>query len=218
MSGAEFYTRWTGLYDPISRRIPGIAGLRARTARALDLDLGDTVVEMGCGTGANLAYLRGQVGPEGTVVGVDVSAGVLSRAAEHVRREGWENVHLVRADATRPPLRKTEADAVVATFVVGMFPDPEGVVEEWCEFVGPTGNIALLNAARSRRTYGPLVNLPFRAFVFVSTPGRGRLDDPTELLDRRVETAHAAVERRCERTVHEEGALGLVRLTAGRVL
>lgn len=216
MSAAAFYTRWAGLYDHVSRTVPGIDALRARTARALDLDLGDVVVEMGCGTGANLAYLREAVGPEGTVVGVDFSAGVLRRAREHVEREGWENVHLVRGDATGPPLRG--ADAVVATFVVGMFAEPDRAVDGWCDLVGPGGRIALLNAARSRRAYGPLVNPPFRAFVYVSTPGKRRLDDPTALLDRRIDTAHATVERRCERTVHDEGALGLVRLTAGRVL
>lgn len=216
MSAADFYTRWAGLYDPISRRIPGIAGLRERTARALALELGDTVVEMGCGTGANLSYLREQVGPDGTVIGVDFSSGVLRRARDHVEREGWQNVHLVCGDATRPPLRG--ADAVVATFVVGMFSKPGEVVEGWCEFVDSGGKIALLNAARSRRAYGPLVNLPFRAFVYVSIPGKRRLDDPTRVLDRRIETAHAAVERRCERTIHGEGALGLGRLIAGKVL
>lgn len=215
MSAAEFYTRWAGLYDPISRRIPGIAGLRERTVQALDLEFGETVVEMGCGTGANLVYLREAVGPEGTVIGVDFSAGVLERAREHVASEGWANVHLVRGDATAPPVQG--ADAVVATFVVGMFSNPGEVVEGWCDFVGSGGRIALLNAVPSRRLYGPLLNLPFRAFVHASTPGKRRLDDPTGLLDRRVETAHAAVERRCERTIHEEGALGLVRLAAGRV-
>lgn len=216
MSAADFYTRWAGLYDPISRRIPGISGLRKRTAEALELELGDVVVEMGCGTGANLAYLREEVGPEGTVIGVDFSAGVLERARAHVEREGWGNVHLVRGGATQPPLRA--ADAVVATFVVGMFGEPDRVVDGWCEFVGSGGRVALLNATRSRRAYGPLLNLPFRAFVYLSTPGRWRLDDPTEVLDRRIGIAHATVERRCERTIHTDGALGLVRLTAGTVL
>lgn len=216
MSAADFYTRWAELYDHVSRSIPGIAGLRQRTAEALDLELGDVVVEMGCGTGANLAYLREAVGPDGTVIGVDFSAGVLDRAREHVEREGWENVHLVRGDATQPPLQG--ADAVVATFVVGMFDDPEAVVEGWCEFVGSGGTVALLNATRSRRAYGPVVNLPFRAFVYASTPGKRRFDDPTEVLDRRVTAGHRALERRCERTVHTDGALGLVRLTAGQVL
>lgn len=216
MSAPKFYTRWADLYDLIVRRTPGITGLRARTADALNLDFGDTVIEMGCGTGANLGYLRERVGPEGTVVGVDFSAGVLDRAADHLTREGWENVHLVRGDATRPPIR--DADAILGTFVVGMFADPTAVVGRWCDLLGPGRRVALLNAARSRRWYGPLVNVPFRGFVFASTPGRRRLADPTRLLDQRVEAGHAEIERRCERTIHEEHVLGLVQLAAGRVL
>lgn len=217
MSAQEFYSRWAALYDLVSRRTPGVPRTRARVADALGLELGDTVVEMGCGTGANLERLRDRVGPEGTVVGVDFSPGVLDRAADHVARNGWRNVHLVRGDATHPPV--DEADAVLATFVVGMFADPAGVVERWCDLLGPGGRIALLNAARSRRPYGPLVNLPFRGFVRVSTPERRRLETPAhELLDRRVEAGHAALDRRCERVVHEEHALGLLRLAAGRVL
>lgn len=217
MSAADFYTRWADLYDHVSRSIPGIARLRRQTAQSFGLELGEVVVEMGCGTGANFSYLREQVGPEGAVIGVDFSNGVLRRARKHVEREGWENVHLVRGDARSPPLEG--ADAVVATFVIGMFSDPEAVVEEWCAFVGSGGRIAVLNAARSRRAYGPLVNAPFRVFVLVSTPDKRRLDEPAHvLLDERVTAGHAAVERLCERTVHDEGALGLVRLTAGRVL
>lgn len=216
MSARAFYTRWADLYDLIARRTPGIDGLRARAADALDLSLGDTVVELGCGTGANLGYLRERVGPGGVVVGVDFSAGVLDRAADHLAREGWENVHLVRGDATRPPIRKP--DAILATFVVGMFDDPAAVVGRWCDVLGSGGRVALLNAARSRRWYGPLVNVPFRAFVFASTPGRRRLAEPSRLLDRRIEAGHAEIECRCDRTVHEEHLLGLVRLAAGRVL
>lgn len=216
MSAPEFYTRWADLYDLIARRTPGIAGVRARAVDSLDLDEGDTVVEMGCGTGANLAFLRERVGPEGAVVGVDFSAGVLDCAATHVAREGWDNVHLVRGDATRPPI--PGADAILGTFVVGMFEEPAAAVGRWCEVVGTGGRVALLNAARSRRWYGPLVNLPFRGFVFASTPGRGRLADPTRVLDERVEAGHAELERRCEHTVREGHVLGLVRLAAGRML
>ena len=49
-----FYGRWAGLYDVLATYVPGVGELRDRGAVALDLDRGDTVVEMGCGTGANL--------------------------------------------------------------------------------------------------------------------------------------------------------------------
>jgi ubiquinone/menaquinone biosynthesis C-methylase UbiE len=98
-----FYGRWARLYDAIAT-LPGVGSWRARAVEALELDPGDTAVEMGCGTGANLPYLRERVGPEGTVVGIDFTRGMLDRARVRVERAGWENVHLVRGDATRPPV------------------------------------------------------------------------------------------------------------------
>ena len=48
--------------------------------KRLDLKPGDHVLEIGCGTGRNLPYLRDAVGPQGRVYGVDISAGMLERA------------------------------------------------------------------------------------------------------------------------------------------
>ncbi|ELY94894.1 type 11 methyltransferase [Natrialba chahannaoensis JCM 10990] len=102
-SAQEFYGRWARLYDLIARQTPGIARLRRRAAAACRLERGDTVVEMGCGTGANLPYLREQVGPEGTVIGIDFTRPVLERARVMIADRGYENVHVVRGDATEPP-------------------------------------------------------------------------------------------------------------------
>ena len=211
----RFYGRWARLYDLVARRTPRIGGLRARTADALDLSAGETAVEMGCGTGANLPHLRERVGPEGRVLGLDFTRGVLDRAAADIDRRGWENVHLARADVTSEPLCEP-VDGIVASFVVGMLADPAGAVERWCDHLRPGGRIALLNAARSERWYGPLVNAPFRGLVIVSTPG-DRPSAAHELLDRRIEAAHDALRRRCTDVTHEEHALGIVRLTAGTV-
>ncbi|KTG26207.1 class I SAM-dependent methyltransferase, partial [Haloferax profundi] len=141
----SFYTRWATLYDTIARRTPGVGRLRHDAADALGVDAGDTVVEMGCGTGANLPYLADRVGPEGTVVGVDFAPGVLDVARD--RMAASPNVHLVRADATRPPL--TDVDAVLATFVSGMFADPADVVSSWADLVGPGGRLCLVDLART---------------------------------------------------------------------
>ena len=141
---ARCYTRYAGVYDRIATDAPFVAGLRERVADALALGRGDVVVEMGCGTGANFPVLRDRVGPGGTVIGLDVSAGVVERARTRIERAGWRNVHVARADATRPPLGvgrsddggvPGEVDAVLATFVTGMLADPAAAVDDWCRLV-----------------------------------------------------------------------------------
>ena len=71
--------------------------LQATLERA-QLRQGERVVDIGCGTGASSIALAERVGPSGQVLGVDVSAPMLARAAE--RLPPGAPVTFVRADAT----------------------------------------------------------------------------------------------------------------------
>jgi len=74
-------------------------GIRARAAARLELQPGNRVLEVACGTGRNLPHLRNAVGSTGHVYGVDASPGMLERARERSRRNGWPNVTLQLNDA-----------------------------------------------------------------------------------------------------------------------
>jgi ubiquinone/menaquinone biosynthesis C-methylase UbiE len=208
----RFYGRWARLYDLVATA-PGVDSWRERTVDALDLEPGDTVVEMGCGTGANFPHLRERVGPEGRVVGVDLTPGMLRPARERIDREGWTNVDVVRGDATRPPI-SGPVDAVVGTFVVGMFDDPAGAVESWFDLLVPGGRVALLNAGRSDRLLARPLNLLFRGFVRAAAPG-DRGESPVESLERRVDVARGVVYERCEERGFEEFGAGYLGLAWG---
>jgi ubiquinone/menaquinone biosynthesis C-methylase UbiE len=214
----QFYTRWARLYDLVADHAPGVRRLRRRTADALALSPGDTVVELGCGTGANLPFLRERVGESGAVVGADFAPGAVARARRRTERNGWDNVHVVRGDATRPPVER--ADAVVASFLVGMLDDPESVVDGWISLLPAGGRIALVDLARTTRDPWTLANPLFRAFVVASAPPGTRSrhgESPTRVLDRRVVAAHRRLHERCVESSTETRMLGFARLSAGRV-
>ncbi|WP_136717919.1 class I SAM-dependent methyltransferase [Halorientalis salina] len=211
----SFYGRWARLYDVIATA-PGVASWRRRAADSLDIDPGDTVVEMGCGTGANLPFLRERVGPDGTVVGIDVTRELLSRARERVEREGWTNVSVVQADATQPPI-EGPVDAVLGTFVVGMFPDPAEAVADWCDLC-PGGRVALLNFQPSDRLLARPLNLAFEGFVWISAPGWSLPEErPVAPFQRRVSAARTALADRTVDRIYREFAGGYLGLVAGRV-
>jgi ubiquinone/menaquinone biosynthesis C-methylase UbiE len=214
----QFYGRWADLYDALARSTPGLGHLRGRAADALALEPGDTVVEMGCGTGANLPYLRERVGPEGRVVGLDFTRGMLGRARDRIDREEWQNVHLLQADATEIEFRESP-DAIVATFVVGMLGDPEEAVNRWADQLAPGGRLALLDAAQTTRWFGWPVNQAFRGLVVASSPTKMSAYEraPWSVLDDRVAAARQALRARTDETTHSEHALGVVRITGGRV-
>lgn len=213
----RFYSRWAGVYDLLASRAPGIAAIRERSVDALALDPGDAVVEMGCGTGSNLPYLRDRVGPGGRVVGIDLAGGVLDRARGRVARAGWANVSLLRGDATRPPIER--ADAVLATFVVGMFADPAAAVDRWCDLLPEGGRIALLNATPSDHPAARPLNLAFRGFVRAGAPGK-RLahDSPARDLERKVREARVALEARCGDVRRTSLVGGYLTLASGRIV
>ncbi|MFB6160271.1 MAG: class I SAM-dependent methyltransferase [Haloferacaceae archaeon] len=211
----SFYTRWARAYDVLARHAPGVTALRERAVGALAPERGDAVVEMGCGTGANLPHLRDRVGPDGTVVGVDFAPGALTVARR--RTAAWPNVQVVRGDAARPPV--AAADRVLATFVVGMLPDPAAAVRDWAALAAPGGRVALLDLARTTRPLARPLNPLFRALACAfAPPGTGaRHDSPSRTLDRRVAAAHRAALDATDPDERSTHALGFARLVAGRV-
>ena len=100
---AEFVRRRYDRLAPCYRLFEWILwlprGIRSRAVRKLELQHGDTVLEVGCGTGRNLPYLEAAVGSSGHIFGVDLSERMLSRARTLCRQRNWRNITLVRADA-----------------------------------------------------------------------------------------------------------------------
>jgi ubiquinone/menaquinone biosynthesis C-methylase UbiE len=214
----SFYGRWADLYDWLATA-PGVGSWRERAVEALDLGPGDTVVEMGCGSGANLRLLRERVGPSGSVVAVDVTRPMLEIARELVATRGWENVHCLQADAAQSPIaRDAEVDAVLATFVVGMFESPGAVVEGWCDLVGPGGRVALLNFQRSDALAAVLVNLAVDALVWLASPRKGVPGErPGKEFQWRLQAGREALARRTVDRQYETFGGGYLGLVAGRV-
>ncbi|HKK27792.1 MAG TPA: methyltransferase domain-containing protein [Gemmatimonadota bacterium] len=101
---------------------------RKRAVEALRLRPGDTVVEICCGTGLNLPLLRRAVGPEGRVIGVDMTDAMLEKALKRTAGRGWRNVELTLGDAAayRFPER---VDGILSTFALTLVPTYDRVIE-----------------------------------------------------------------------------------------
>ena len=78
--------------------------VRREAIELLQLHPGETVIDVGCGTGLSFGALARGVGAQGRVVGFDPSPEMLARARERVEREGWRQVELLEADAASVPL------------------------------------------------------------------------------------------------------------------
>ncbi len=137
------YTWFAPLYDALSAEQVYRAGRRCAVS-ALDLQPGDRVLDIGCGTGLNFPLLLEAVGPTGRVVGVDASEHMLQAARVKLDSSSVRNVALVQADAQtldRSVLASAGApecagegeqaayDAVLFTYALSLMDDPSAA---WC--------------------------------------------------------------------------------------
>ncbi len=142
------YDRHAGQYDRALALFTLIGyrtgAYRRRALEALGVRPGQTVLDLGCGTGKNIPLLAAAVGPTGRVVGVDFSASMLDQARTRVERYDLPNVELVKADAALFAF-PDDLDRVLATFSLSMMPDPERVIVRAAAALPPDGRCAVLD-------------------------------------------------------------------------
>lgn len=141
----RLYDRVAPAYDVTAWafRPLGARRLQQRAIDLLDLQPGDTVVDLGCGTGVNLPALAHRVGVSGRVVGVDLSPGMLARARGRVERHHLPQVTLVQADIRDVRLPDGTA-AVLATASMEMVPEYDEVIRDLADQLVPTrGRLAV---------------------------------------------------------------------------
>jgi SAM-dependent methyltransferase len=95
------YTREASSYDS---RTSAFDTYRRLLIDLLPLQPGDVVLDVGCGTGLCFEQVRGRIGADGVIVGVDASRDMLAVAAERVAARGWHNVVLVQAPVEQAEL------------------------------------------------------------------------------------------------------------------
>ncbi|MGN6276219.1 MAG: class I SAM-dependent methyltransferase [Solirubrobacterales bacterium] len=159
---ARFYKVFEPLYliFPIARR---------KAVAALGLRPGDTVLEVGAGTGRNFPYLVDAVGPSGSVIGVDASEGMLREARKLVERRGWSNVSLLHQDAAQLQLDQ-EVDAVLFSLSYSAMPEPQRALASAWEGLRPGARLAVMDAGLTETRFRPLID-PIARLLIRLGPG-----------------------------------------------
>jgi len=117
---------------------------RKKAVKSLGLKAGDTVVEISCGTGLNFSLLQDAVGPEGRIVGVDLTDTMLDQARRRVERNHWQNVDLVQIDAAQYSF-PDEVDGVISTFAITLIPEFDKIIKNGADALKPTGRWVVLD-------------------------------------------------------------------------
>lgn len=172
--------RWrSGFYD---LQLAPYEPIREHAIAQLELQPGDTVLDIGCGTGMSLLQLSAAVGPQGRVVAVDQCPEMLGKARQCVERQRLDNVELVCAPIQHAPLPEA-ADAVLFHFTHDILQDPQAL-DRVLAHLKTGASVVATGLKWTSPWYGPLNLLVWLNAVQSITAIRG-LDEPWAPLSER---------------------------------
>jgi arsenite methyltransferase len=118
------------------------AGVAGRVAEA-DLNLGcgvptrhaalapgETVLDLGSGAGNDVFIARHEVGPEGRVIGVDMTPEMIAKARANAAKLGFGNVEFRLGEIERLPVEADSVDVVISNCVLNLVPDKASAFAE----------------------------------------------------------------------------------------
>jgi ubiquinone/menaquinone biosynthesis C-methylase UbiE len=151
----EKYRRRAPTYDRLALLT---RGMRRRAVEKLELERGQVVLDVGCGTGLTFAAIEKQIGQAGRLIGIELSREMLAIAADRVAKHGWENVILLEAPAEHAdPL--IQADVAVLVLVHDITQSP-AALRKVIGLLKPGARIAVTGAKRA-----PGWALPVNAYL-----------------------------------------------------
>jgi len=154
-------------------------GIRGQAVKALRLYRGDTVLEVGCGTGRNLPYLERAVGSGGRIIAVDATPAMIARAQRLCAKHGWTNVSFMIEDA-KTALLPMDLDAALFSLSYAVIPQSREVLERVWAALKPGGTLVIMDGKLPEGFLGkvlaPLASALSRATVLGNPYKRAWVD------------------------------------------
>ncbi len=111
------------------------------------LKKGDTVVDLGSGAGNDCFVTRAEVGPEGKVIGIDMSQDMIDKARQNASRLGYTNVEFKLGEIESLPLDDETTDVVISNCVLNLVPDKRKTMQEIYRVIRPGGHFSVSDIA-----------------------------------------------------------------------
>jgi phosphatidylethanolamine/phosphatidyl-N-methylethanolamine N-methyltransferase len=145
-----------GVYDKLAKVYdltfgPALHPGRLRAIQRMNLQPGESVLEVGVGTGIGLSLYPAHC----SVMGIDFTESMLEQARERTAREAIPNVRLLQMDAADLKFADQSFDVVYAPYLISVVSDPVKVAREMRRVCRPGGLIIFLNHFLSS---GPLLS------------------------------------------------------------
>ena len=114
------------------------------------LNLGEDVLDVGCGAGMDTLIAAQMIGPTGSATGIDMTPEMAAKARKSVAAMGLETVTIVEGSAEQLPFPDASFDVVISNGVIDLIPDKDAVFSEIVRVLRPGGRIQLADVTIQR--------------------------------------------------------------------
>jgi ubiquinone/menaquinone biosynthesis C-methylase UbiE len=153
----RFYDRISRIYGWMTSAFERKHGEKA--LELLSIQAGETILEIGPGSGHCFRRIAALVGDRGNCCGVDISAGMLKVTRDNLLKSGAAaKASLCWADAVRLPFQDQSFDAILMVFTLELFDTPEipQVLQETMRVLKPGARIAVTSLSKEGRATAPM--------------------------------------------------------------
>ena len=140
-----YYNKIAKVYDLLAEHAE--QPMREKGLEKLAPQPGEQVLEIGFGTGHCLVEIAASVGPEGKVLGIEISDSMLELSRELLEKQGFAaRAELVCGDAEKMPYADNTLDGIFTSFTLELFDTPEirNVLAECLRVLKPGGRLVVV--------------------------------------------------------------------------